>query len=114
MTVTTLAAAGDVRMMRSGALRAAPPRAAPVAHVFRVVYCGRIFFFDPRARRKDPSRGIYDPTMRALPGKDARRCLQEIRREERPCASVPGHFGTRLLGDGATFEQVADIDGANV
>ena len=59
-TITALAAAGDIRTMRSRERCRASAGAASVAHVLRAVHRGRIVFFHPRARCKDPSRALYD------------------------------------------------------
>ncbi len=47
----------------------------------------------PRLRALFLERADLAPGGRGNRGTDTRRCLQEIRREERPCASLPAHVG---------------------
>ena len=67
-TVTTLAAAGDVRLMRSGALRAAPRLARHLWRMCFALFIAAGSFFSIRAR---VARILPDPflsaPMRVLP-----------------------------------------------
>jgi hypothetical protein len=62
--ITTLAAVGDIRMMRSAASRATPRLRRHLWQTCFALFIAAGSFFDPRTCRKDPSRAIYDPMMR--------------------------------------------------
>jgi len=67
-TVTTLAAAGDVRLMRSGALRAGPRLARHLWRMCFALFIAAGSFFSIRARvAKILPEPFTTPTMRALP-----------------------------------------------
>ncbi len=67
-TVTTLAAAGDVRLMRSGALRAAPWLARHLWRMCFALFIAAGSFFSIRARvARILPEPFTTPTMRALP-----------------------------------------------
>jgi uncharacterized membrane protein len=67
-TITTLAAAGDIRMMRSGALRAAPRLARHLWRMCFALFIAAGSFFSIRARvAKVLPEPFTTPTMRALP-----------------------------------------------
>ena len=67
-TVTTLAAAGDIRLMRSGALRAAPRLARHLWRMCFALFIAAGSFFSIRARvAKILPEPFTTPTMRALP-----------------------------------------------
>jgi uncharacterized membrane protein len=67
-TVTTLAAAGDVRVMRSGALRAGPRLARHLWRMCFALFIAAGSFFSIRARvAKVLPEPFTTPTMRALP-----------------------------------------------
>ncbi len=67
-TVTTLAAAGDVRMMRSGALRAGPRLARHLWRMCFALFIAAGSFFSIRARvAKILPEPFTTATMRALP-----------------------------------------------
>ena len=66
--ITTLAAAGDVRLMRSGALRAAPRLARHLWRMCFALFIAAGSFFSIRARvAKILPEPFTTPTMRALP-----------------------------------------------
>jgi len=67
-TITTLAAAGDIRMMRSGALRAAPRLARHLWRMCFALFIAAGSFFSIRARvAKVLPEPFTTPAMRALP-----------------------------------------------
>jgi uncharacterized membrane protein len=67
-TVTTLAAAGDIRMLRSGALRAAPRLARHLWRMCFALFIAAGSFFSVRERvAKILPEPFTTPTMRALP-----------------------------------------------
>ena len=67
-TVTTLAAAGDIRMMRSGALRAAPRLARHLWRMCFALFIAAGSFFSIRERvAKILPEPFTTPAMRALP-----------------------------------------------
>lgn len=67
-TVTTLAAAGDIRIMRSGALRAAPRLARHLWRMCFALFIAAGSFFSIRERvAKILPEPFTTPTMRALP-----------------------------------------------
>jgi uncharacterized membrane protein len=67
-TITTLAAAGDIRMMRSGALRAAPRLARHLWRMCFALFIAAGSFFSIRERvAKVLPEPFTTPTMRALP-----------------------------------------------
>jgi uncharacterized membrane protein len=67
-TVTTLAAAGDLRMMRSGALRAGPRLARHLWRMCFALFIAAGSFFSIRERvAKILPEPFTTPTMRALP-----------------------------------------------
>jgi hypothetical protein len=67
-TVTTLAAAGDIRMMRSGALRAAPRLRRHLWRMCFALFIAAGSFFSVRSRvAKILPEPFTTPMMRALP-----------------------------------------------
>ena len=69
-TITTMAAAGDVRVMRSGLPRGGSRLAR---HLWRMCFALFIaagsFFSNPRARREGPANAVHDPRDARPPGR---------------------------------------------